>query len=157
MYPTLLSLWQCPYPSKMLNSPVRVPSGAGAVVARDEKDQGIVELALVLDLLDHPPDLVVGVSHIGGEDVTCRTLSPTNEATAAHRREPISGRIAFQDLVAGPVWIIAASRADVGRDSTVAVETTTHHPPMHSSNAARSERPANPGLGLVNRHCDARC
>ena len=45
------------------------PLGAVAVVATDIDDQRIVELALVLHLLDHPPDLVVGIGHVRGEDI----------------------------------------------------------------------------------------
>ena len=43
--------------------------GAGAVVAVDVDDQRVVELAHVLDRLDHAADLVVGVGHVRGEDV----------------------------------------------------------------------------------------
>ena len=43
--------------------------GAGAVVAADIDDQRIVELAHVLDRLDHAADLMVGVGHVGGEDL----------------------------------------------------------------------------------------
>ena len=41
--------------------------GARAVVAADVDDQRVVELAQVLDGLDHAADLVVGVGHVGGE------------------------------------------------------------------------------------------
>ena len=41
--------------------------GARAVVALDIDDQRVVELAHVLDRLDHAADLVVGVGDIGGE------------------------------------------------------------------------------------------
>ena len=41
--------------------------GAGAVVAADVDDQRVVELAHVLDGLDHPADLMVGVGNVGGE------------------------------------------------------------------------------------------
>ena len=43
--------------------------GAGAVVAADVDDQRVVELAHVLDRLDHAADLVVGVGDVGGEDL----------------------------------------------------------------------------------------
>ena len=43
--------------------------GAGAVVAADVDDQRVVELAHVLDRLDHAADLVIGVGQIGGIDV----------------------------------------------------------------------------------------
>ena len=43
--------------------------GARAVVAADVDDQRVVELAHVLDRLDHAADLVVGVGEIGGIDV----------------------------------------------------------------------------------------
>ena len=43
--------------------------GAGAVVAVDVDDQRVVELAHVLDGLDHAADLVVGVGDVGGEDL----------------------------------------------------------------------------------------
>ena len=41
--------------------------GAGAVVAADVDDQRVVELAHVLDRLDHAADLVVGVGEVGGD------------------------------------------------------------------------------------------
>ena len=41
--------------------------GAGAVVAADVDDDRVVELAEVLDLLDHAADLVVGVRDVRGE------------------------------------------------------------------------------------------
>ena len=43
--------------------------GARAVVAADVDDQGVVEFAQVLDRLDHPADLVVGVGKVGPIDV----------------------------------------------------------------------------------------
>src|ERR1022692_1115276 len=43
--------------------------GTVAVVAVDINDQGVVELALFLDFVDHTPNFVVGISDIGGEDV----------------------------------------------------------------------------------------
>ncbi len=43
--------------------------GAHAVVAADEDDQGVVELAELLDRLDDAADLVVGVGHVGGPDI----------------------------------------------------------------------------------------
>ena len=43
--------------------------GAGAVVAVDEDDQGVVELPGLLDGLDDPADLVVGHLDVGGEDL----------------------------------------------------------------------------------------
>ena len=43
--------------------------GARAVVAADVDDQRIVELPDVLDSLDNPADLVVGVGHVGGENI----------------------------------------------------------------------------------------
>ena len=43
--------------------------GAGPVVAADVDDQRVVELALVLDLLDHPADFMVGVGDVGAEDL----------------------------------------------------------------------------------------
>ena len=42
--------------------------GAVAVVAADINDERVVELAHVLDLLNHPANLVVGIGHIGGKD-----------------------------------------------------------------------------------------
>ena len=41
--------------------------GAAAIVALDVDDQRVVELAQVLDLLDHAADLMVGVGEIGGK------------------------------------------------------------------------------------------
>ena len=40
-----------------------------AVVAPDPHDQGVVELAQLLDRIDHAPDVVVGVLGISGEDL----------------------------------------------------------------------------------------
>ena len=42
--------------------------GARAVVAADVDDQRVVELAHVLDGLDHAADLMVGVGEVGGVD-----------------------------------------------------------------------------------------
>ena len=47
----------------------RAALGAGAVVAVDVDDQRVVELAQVLEGLDHAADLVVVVGGIGGEDL----------------------------------------------------------------------------------------
>ena len=41
--------------------------GTGAVVAVDIDDQRVVELAHILDFLDHAADLVVGIGRIAGE------------------------------------------------------------------------------------------
>ena len=49
--------------------PLGEPSALRAVVAADVDDQRVVELAHVLDGLDHAADLVVGVGEIGGVDV----------------------------------------------------------------------------------------
>ena len=43
--------------------------GARAVVAADVDDQRVVPLAQVVDRLDHPADLVVGIGEVGGVDV----------------------------------------------------------------------------------------
>ena len=43
--------------------------GAGAVVAADVDDQRVVELAHVFHRLDHAANLMVGIGHIGGEDI----------------------------------------------------------------------------------------
>ena len=43
--------------------------GAGAVVAADVDDQGVVELAHVFHGLDHTTDLVVGVGRVAGKDL----------------------------------------------------------------------------------------
>ncbi len=40
---------------------------AGAVVAADVDDQGVIEPAQILDRLDHAADFMVGVGHVGGE------------------------------------------------------------------------------------------
>src|SRR5271156_3941931 len=48
---------------------VNAAFGAGAVIAVDVDDQRVVELALVLDLLNHATNLVVGVGGVGGEDL----------------------------------------------------------------------------------------
>ena len=42
---------------------------ARPVVAADVDDQRVVELAQILDRLDDPPDLVVGVGEVGGVDL----------------------------------------------------------------------------------------
>ena len=52
-----------------LGVPIQRALGAGAVVAVDVDDQRVVELAHVLDRLDHAADLVVGVGHVRGEDI----------------------------------------------------------------------------------------
>ena len=52
-----------------LGVPIERALGARAVVAVDVDDQRVVELAHVLDRLDHAADLVVGVGDVGGEDV----------------------------------------------------------------------------------------
>ena len=49
--------------------PIGRAFGAGAVVAADVDDQRVVELAHVLDRLDHAADLVVGIGDVGGEDL----------------------------------------------------------------------------------------
>ena len=41
--------------------------GTGAVVAGDVDDQRVVELAHILDRLDHAADLVVGIGGVGSE------------------------------------------------------------------------------------------
>ena len=43
--------------------------GTGAIVAVDVDDQRVVELAHVVDCLDHAADFVVGVGDVGGEDI----------------------------------------------------------------------------------------
>ena len=48
---------------------VRRAFGGGAIVAADVDDERVVELAHVLDRLDHAADLVVGVGEIGGIDL----------------------------------------------------------------------------------------
>ena len=53
----------------LVGCPQRTPFGAGAVVAVDVDDQGVVELADVLDGLDDTADLVVVVCLVGGEDL----------------------------------------------------------------------------------------
>ena len=50
-----------------LNVPRERAFGAGAVVAADVDDQRVVELAHVLDGLNHAADLVIGVGDVGGE------------------------------------------------------------------------------------------
>jgi hypothetical protein len=49
--------------------PDQRPLGAGAVVAVDVDDEGVVELAHGLDGLDHAADLMIDVGHVGGEHV----------------------------------------------------------------------------------------
>jgi hypothetical protein len=48
---------------------VRAAFGAGAVVAVDVDDERVVQLAQVLEVLDHAADLVVAVRGIGSEDL----------------------------------------------------------------------------------------
>ena len=43
---------------------------AVAVVAADINDERVVQLAHVLNLLNHPADLMVGVGHIGRIDLS---------------------------------------------------------------------------------------
>src|SRR5438094_8522701 len=45
------------------------PLGAVAVIATDVNDQRVVELAHVIDRLDYPTDLVIGVGRIGGKHI----------------------------------------------------------------------------------------
>ena len=54
---------------ELVRRPVEHALGARAVVAADVDDQRVVELAHVLDGLDHPADLVVGVREVGAVDV----------------------------------------------------------------------------------------
>ena len=49
--------------------PIERAFGAAAVVAADVDDQRVVELAHVLDRLDHAADLVVGIGEVGGVDL----------------------------------------------------------------------------------------
>ena len=67
--------------------------GAGAVVAVLVDDQRVVELAQVLERLDHPADLVVVVGHVGGEH-----LDLPDEELLRLGRELVPGR---EDVV-GP-------------------------------------------------------
>ena len=48
--------------------PINVPSALDAVVAADVDDQRVIELAHVLDRLDHAADLMVGVGQVRGVD-----------------------------------------------------------------------------------------
>ena len=54
---------------ELVRRPVEHALGARAVVAADVDDQRVVELAQVLDGLDHPANLVVGVGEVGAVDV----------------------------------------------------------------------------------------
>ena len=45
------------------------PFHAGAVVAPDPDDQRVVQLAQLVDRVDHPPDVVVGVLRVAGVDL----------------------------------------------------------------------------------------
>ena len=57
-------------PSMVINSlgvPTSAAFGARAVVAFNVYDKRVVELAQVVDRLDHSPDLVIGICDIGGE------------------------------------------------------------------------------------------
>ena len=60
---------------------------AGAVVADDVKDQGVVALALFLDRLDHPADLVIGLFQEAGID-----LGLMGQQLLLLRRQRIPGR-----------------------------------------------------------------
>ena len=55
--------------SHLIEGALESAFGAGAVVAADIDDQRIVELALVLNFLDHAADFMVSVGGIGGEDL----------------------------------------------------------------------------------------
>ena len=55
--------------AKLVRSSVRRALGAGPVVAADVHDQGVIELAHVLDRLDDAANLVVGVSEVSPEHV----------------------------------------------------------------------------------------
>jgi hypothetical protein len=61
--------------------------GAGAVVAADVDDERVVELAHVLDGLDHAADLVVGIGGIGGKHFRLARIQ-----FLAHERERIPFR-----------------------------------------------------------------
>ena len=52
-----------------MNRPLQRALGARAVVAADVDDQRVVELAGVLDRLDHAADLVVGIGEVGRVDL----------------------------------------------------------------------------------------
>ena len=42
---------------------------AGTIVAANVDDQRVVELALVLNLLNHAANLIIGIGRVGGEDL----------------------------------------------------------------------------------------
>ena len=48
--------------------PSSVPSELVPLRAFNVDDHRVVELALILNLLDHAADFMVGVSNVGGED-----------------------------------------------------------------------------------------
>ena len=56
--------------SELVRCAVEHSFRAGAVVAADVDDQGVVELAEVFDGLDDPADLVVGVCEVRPVDVS---------------------------------------------------------------------------------------
>ena len=61
--------------------------GARAVVTADVDDQRVVELAHVLDCLDHAADLVVGVGRVAGEHFGLRAR--TTSSRSASQRVPL--------------------------------------------------------------------
>ena len=52
----------------MIESALQGALGAGAVVAANVDDKGVVEFAFVLNLLNHAANFMVGVGGVGGED-----------------------------------------------------------------------------------------
>ena len=80
---------------ELIEGAVQSAFGAGAVVAADVDDERVVEFALVLNLLDHAADLMIGVGGVSGEDLGLARVeflldraraSPTSAALRHHTR-----------------------------------------------------------------------
>ena len=52
---------------KLARRAKQAPFRTRAIVTFDLHNEGVVEFADVLDHLDHPTDLVVGIGNVGGE------------------------------------------------------------------------------------------
>jgi hypothetical protein len=74
-----------------LKRPLRVPLARGAVVADEHEQERVVELAGLLEEVDDPTDLGVGVLHVAGVD-----LGHPSEQLLLVRRQVVPGRHALE-------------------------------------------------------------
>ena len=75
---------------------------AGAIVTDNENDQRVVELAHVLDGLNHAADFIVGVSRVSAEDIRL-----TNEQFLFIGTE----RVPFRELGSAEFRLVRPARA----------------------------------------------